>query len=155
MTLTGLCRYVVLARGSTPDFFVCDEPVNDDKVQWVSKPWDTDRDMFNPFSSLLNNLYLRYLKHKGRNGICLLCMVQLRSYMKVDIPLEAQKITYIILLMYFGLEDLIGWDVVIEQGIPRSAISECTKILDLPDARCSLLKVSIIKCCVDILIFIY
>ena len=27
------CRYIVLARGSTPDFFVCDEPVNDDKVR--------------------------------------------------------------------------------------------------------------------------
>jgi len=52
-------EYLVLARGSTPDYFVCDEPVNDEK------------------------------------------------------------------------------------GIPKSAISQCEKILDLPEARCSLLKVII------------
>lgn len=51
--------YVVLARGTTPDFFICDEPVNDEK------------------------------------------------------------------------------------GAPKSAVSQCEKILDLPESRCSLLKVVI------------
>jgi hypothetical protein len=30
---------------------------------------------------------------------------------------------------------------VFEQGRPRTAITHCEKILDLPEARCSLLKV--------------
>jgi hypothetical protein len=30
------------------------------------------------------------------------------------------------------------------QGISRSALTECEKVLDLPEARCSLLKVCIL-----------
>jgi 23S rRNA-/tRNA-specific pseudouridylate synthase len=32
---------------------------------------------------------------------------------------------------------------LMEQGISRSALTECEKVLDLPEARCSLLKVVI------------
>lgn len=33
--------------------------------------------------------------------------------------------------------------IVFEQGAPKSAVSQCEKILDLPESRCSLLKVVI------------
>ncbi len=33
---------------------------------------------------------------------------------------------------------------LMEQGISRSALTECEKVLDLPEARCSLLKVCIL-----------